>query len=60
MLLFYYVGKGKGKTFFLSFIQPALLSMKGLLSEAGNGNYPILTGTVEKCLEMVECLHNEK
>ena len=48
---FAFLGKQRGKTFFLPFIEPALFSMRSLLAKAGTDKYPVLAGVVDNCLE---------
>ena len=51
---FAFLGKQRGKPFFLSFIHPALKSMQDLLVKVNSDHYPVLTGVVETCLEKIE------
>lgn len=51
---FAFLGKQKGKTFFLSFIHPALVSMQILLRKDNRDQYPVLTELIDTCREKIE------
>lgn len=51
---FAFLGKQRGKVFFLSFIRPALVTMRALLLKADSSRYPVLAGMIESCLEKIE------
>ena len=51
---FAFLGKQRGKVFFLSFIRPALVTMRALLLKADSSRYPVLAGIIESCLEKIE------
>ncbi|HER63361.1 MAG TPA: hypothetical protein ENO11_05225 [Desulfobacteraceae bacterium] len=50
---FAFLGKQRGKSFFLPFIQPALLSIRELLRKAESAQYPVLVGVIDSCLEKI-------
>lgn len=50
---FAFLGKQRGKPFFLTFIQPALESMLDLLGKVTTDHYPVLIGVIETCLEKI-------
>lgn len=51
---FAFLGKQRGKIFFLPFIRPALISMQALLWKMNSSHYPVLTGLIAACLERME------
>ena len=48
---FAFLGGQRGKSFFLQFIRPALLSLQTLLLDKGKRRYPDLAGLIATCLE---------
>lgn len=51
---FAFLAGQRNKTYFAAFIKPALLSMRALLAREERGNYPVLAGLIETCLENTE------
>ena len=50
---FAYLGGKKGKSFFLPFIRPALLTLQARLAKEGRGRYPVLSQLVVTCQEQL-------
>lgn len=50
---FAFLGGKMGKTFFLPFIRPALLTLHARLAKEGRGRYPVLSQLVETCQEQI-------
>ena len=50
---FAFLGKQRGKDFFLPFIPPALFSLQDLLNDISSSAYPTLTGMIELCLQKI-------
>lgn len=51
---FAFLGRQKGKIFFLRFIKPALYSLHALLLQVDKKSYPVLAGIISACLEKTE------
>jgi hypothetical protein len=51
---FSYLGGRRGKSFFLPFIRPALLTLQARLAKEGRGRYPVLSQLVETCQEQID------